>query len=388
MAQAGGFGGRYSAGTQPLQLTMFELPTVPRKAEGKTSEILEHQRSHYIEMYDLAPRFVLYTPDKMRSGTRLEEIEREFQYRGNTYRLTMEPARIYKKSRGSQDRTKLDLYPGEREQIIEEVVRRLAVAGGRLTLSPGNMVRVTVSLREIYREMERIGRLTSFEDIREAIDTLNKTHVTIQNLDDNREKPLQFYPFLEVAYNKPKGQGWDERSGTSIVLNSIVTAALRDLDFRQINYDQLMGLRDPIARWIYKRISLIPKERAMVAMTASEIARDSGLANWSRWRDSVRRITGAVHVLVRPGILESVEEQREAEGNKLVDMTYMMNLSPSFVAEIRRSRRNMEANKRRLDREFEESGNDDRRFIMKSPAETQLLRLANLAEMSEPVGPD
>ena len=73
MAQAGGFGGRPRAGTQPLQLTMFELPTVPRKAEGKTSEILEHQRSHYIEMYDLAPRFALYTPDKMRSGTRLEE---------------------------------------------------------------------------------------------------------------------------------------------------------------------------------------------------------------------------------------------------------------------------------------------------------------------------
>lgn len=48
MAQAGGFGGRHRAGTQPLQLTMFELPTVPRKAEGKASEILEHQRSHYI----------------------------------------------------------------------------------------------------------------------------------------------------------------------------------------------------------------------------------------------------------------------------------------------------------------------------------------------------
>jgi Replication initiator protein A len=366
---------------KPMQLTMFELPTVSGEAlENQKTEIVEHQRSHYIEMYDLAPRFVLYTSDKTRTGTHLDEIEREFRYRGQTYRLVLEPARINKKNRGSKERARTDLFPGEREQIVEEVVRRLAVAGGRLSLSPGNMVRVTVSLREIYKELERVGRLTSFEDIREAIDTLNKTHVTIQNLDDTREKPLQFHPFLEVAYNKPKGQGWDEQSGTSIVLNSIVTAALRDLDFRQINYDYLMALRDPIARWVYKRISLIPQEQPMVAMTASEIARDSGLAQWSRWRDSVRRITAAVNVLERPGILDRVQEHRETEGSKLVDMTYMMHLSPSFVSEIRRSRKAMEANKRRLDREFEESSDAAHRFIMKSPAQTEQLRLSNLAD--------
>jgi hypothetical protein len=373
MAGGAGFRTRSKEAAQPMQLTLFELVAGNDGADAR--------RSQCIEMYDLAPRFVLYTLGRLRQGAHLETILRDFVYRGHTYSLILKPARVSRMVGGRM--ATVEMYPGEREQILEDVVRRLAVEGGRLSLDGNNIIRVTVSLREIYHELERVSRTLSFGEIREAIEILNETNITISNLDDRRAKLLKFSPFSEVRFSLPKGRSeggaWDDEGMTSIVLNTIVTEALRDMAFRQVDYEKLMSIRDPFARWIYKRLSLVPQETPIIAMTASEIARDSGLAaNWSRWRDSVRRITTAVNVLVQPGILERVVEHRDTAKNKLVDMTYQMHLSPEFMAGLRRSREVMESNRKRLETELVQNGDGSPRFIPKTAAETRELR-ASLA---------
>jgi hypothetical protein len=120
-----------------LQLALFEIDE-----DGK--------RKNTIDLYDIAPRFVFYTSNR-EAGRYLDAVTREFEHAGKKYVLTLKPARVIR-----PDGSQVDEFPGEREQIVEEVLRRLAVERGRLELVDHDTVLLRFSLNEIRAELERV----------------------------------------------------------------------------------------------------------------------------------------------------------------------------------------------------------------------------------------
>ncbi len=119
----------------PLQLALWEVP--------------EPDRTNMVALYDIAPRFCFDTRDGGEGSRKL--IEREFTFGAKRYKITLKPTQVR-----TPDGTIVDRYLGEREQIVEEVIRRIAGNRSRLRLHDGVKVRFPFTVSEIRDELSRV----------------------------------------------------------------------------------------------------------------------------------------------------------------------------------------------------------------------------------------
>lgn len=341
-----------------LQLVLFELD--------------DRSQSHLIALYDLAPRYVFASRDGSRSaepvaakGNFVASVRREFEYRGSTFHLTVQPARLSRvvKDGASGEKpaeVEYEVFPAEREQVVEHVVRRLAMDRSRLSLGGENQdkVQMRFTLYEIQRELRAVGHTLSIRDIRESLTILARSRIIIAKPGDGAKKgrganllESTAFPVLAIR-SRPDllgDEGGDEE--THLQFNPLVSAAIRNLEFKPVSYHWLMRLKNPVSRWLYNHLSAehdsaSAKAAAMqaVTLTADEIVKNSGMNVWSRRRDTLRAVSAAVDALVEEGILESVERLYEKKGARIDDITYVMLPSTKFLAQMRHSDAVVDAN--------------------------------------------
>lgn len=313
--------------TQAVQLGMWE--------------VFDANRTNMVALYDLAPRFVFYLRGEVE---RRKVIEREFSHRGKRYRITLKPTQLV-----SPDGTTRDCYLGEREQIVEEVIRRLAGNRSRLTLHGDTKVRFPFTLNEVRRELERVQHSYRLEEIREAITLLNEVRLKVEEV-DGRRSPLLSAAAFPVMGMRKKDDG-DDRE-TFVEFNPLVADAIRTLSFHQAPYDLLMATRDPVARWLIKHVwtECGEADDPLHQMTAMEIRRDSGMPEWKATRNQLSRITDAVQSLRAAGILEAIDAEEHKRGQRKEDITFTMTVSASFLAQARRAFSLSRDNRVELDR--------------------------------------
>lgn len=299
-------------------------------------EVLDTTKTNMVALYDLAPRFVFDQRGGVAGEPRRKVIEREFAFDGRRYRITLKPTLVV-----LPDKTEVERYLGEREQIVEEVIRRLASKRNRLTLHGENKVRFPFTVYEVQEELSRVRHTYSKEEIREAITLLNEVRLKIESLDD--KKALLSAAAFPVMAMRRKG---DEDSETFVEFNPLVADAIRMLSFQQVSYELLMEIRDPVARWLLKRLhaEISATNEPVQQMTATDIRRDSGMPEWKKTRDLLRRMSQAVEVLRKEGILQAVETEERMVGKRKDDIVYTMVVSDLFLAQTQRSRRMVQEN--------------------------------------------
>jgi hypothetical protein len=296
----------------------------PETAQAVLWEIHDPKRTNMVALYDLAPRFVYDVRDSSESDGRREAVKREFQHGGKRYRITLKPSQI----EGPDGHTR-DRFCGEREQIVEEVIRRLASKRGRLTIQ-SEKVRFTFSVYEVSKELSRIDHTYSNAEIREAITLLNEVRIRIEMLDGPRQPLLSAAAFPVVAMRK----GDDDDSETYVEFNPLVADAIRGLNFHQVPYELLMKIKDPVSRWLLKLLQLhiISTGEKIFQMTAKDIRRDSGMPEWKTTRNMLRRLAQSVDVLKQKGVLSDVEERDLKIGKRKDDILFTLVPSPEFLA--------------------------------------------------------
>lgn len=330
-----------------LQLLLFELEQDRERKDGVGPQ---RSRTNTVGLYDIAPRFVFY-PGKVgesiidRTESKGDPIQREFEYKGRAFRLTLKPAVIPRRARtedGAEDRGQVEywdhVFPGEREQIVEHVVRRLATERGRLSLDAKEQLTLRFSLYEIQKELERVKRTLSIVEIREALTILHQSFVEIRGKGKGGAVLLSSTAFPALGL---RGRGTDSLSGaateTYLTLNPMVAESIRSMSFRMMSYGWLMRLKNPVSRWLFNRLTVEFEDAGVVApavINARAIVRDSGMNQWSRPRDTLRAVREAVLALQNEGILEAVEVEKVMNGRRLEDETYAMAPSAQFLNEI------------------------------------------------------
>jgi hypothetical protein len=253
-----------------------------------------------------------------------------------------------------------EVFPSEREQIVEQVVRRLAMDRSRLSLmgDKQDRVRVHFSLYEIRRELRAVNRTMDTAEIREALEILARTRMIISKMPENGRKSAR--PVLESSvfptlYIRPRtGEGGeDDENDTYLEFNALVASAIRNLEFKPISYQWIMRLKSPVARWLYNRLSIeygdldltrMPDGVPPMILSADDIINNSGMNEWSRRRDTLRTVTLAVDSLVEEGILDHVEKTVSKDGRRINDIEYIMMPSKKFLDQVRRGNDVQEAN--------------------------------------------
>jgi hypothetical protein len=283
-----------------------------------------------VALYDIAPRFNF---DLEESGDgRRKIIEREFTFAGDRYRITLKPTPLRMADGRIQYR-----YLGEREQIVEEVIRRLATRPRSLMLRDQTRVRVIFTAHEVREELRRVKHTYNYLQIREALTLLNEVRLSIE-FADVKGAPILSASAFPVMMMRRKD---DEDGETYVEFNPLVADAIRLMTFQQVDYETLMEIRDPVARWLFKRlhIEIAATKSPIQRISASDIRRDSGMPEWKHTRNLFRRVRQSVEVLVTLGVIERLEVECIKDRNRIVDVVYTLSASADFMSKVHASNR-------------------------------------------------
>jgi hypothetical protein len=262
--------------------------------------LLENDRddySHTIELYDFIPKYLFGKPKRI-SGMFLKSIEREFICRKRRYILKMKPARIV--SKNGEER---DAYPGKREEMVEDALRKMA-ADGRSAKSVylNGQLSVVFSRKALQDELKEHGHAYDYQQLEEAIVTLFGVSIEITDAEEG-EICTAFHPIEAYGF-----KGRDEEDVTFVKFSPLVTESIQNNTFRLVNYKQLMSYSSTIARHLHKRMSHNFTQAAQdkeYNISISTIYRDFGLKRLRDLSLEVKEVTKGLEELINANVIES-----------------------------------------------------------------------------------
>jgi hypothetical protein len=221
--------------------------------------MIDQNYSNTIDIYDLLGRYSYDKKTKYRRSVSAEDSQftRTTLYNGLVVTARVTAANI---ERTLPDGTKerFFVFPGVREEIIEDVLRKLATekrAEGFEAASGGNQATMLVglefSLYEVYQELKRVrGKIQySYSEIREALSILSKANLEISTEDKSISVSAPFFPVLAFA---EKSKTSDTRS--FVCFHPLVTDLIINNKFRRYNYKKALSFVGSYTRLVYKRI--------------------------------------------------------------------------------------------------------------------------------------
>lgn len=329
--------------TYPVQLTLFSL------LDGG-----DDNYSQTIEFYDFIPKYVVGNVEKHRiEGKFLEPVKRTFDVRGNSYQLTLLPARVE-----VSDGEFKDYFMGVREEIVEDALRKLAVEGKGVMLD--DELGLAFTIYEVEKELAETGHTYSFTQIVNALKILATATIQIsaeseQNLPETgkskngKKKELLFHPIETLVFEND-----EEKNPTFLRFSPLVTKSIREHSFRMINYKKSMQLRSFLSRGLYKRLSHnfiqadITKSFSIMLTT---IIRDLGLTLQSRLKNNLENVEDALKELRQTDLILAYKIEKVYDvkkKNKLIDAKISITPSFAFSGDAMRANSRTKQNKEKL----------------------------------------
>ncbi len=309
--------------SKPSQLEMFEL-----------DDPQMDQYSNTVELYDVMPKFY-FGGAKREKGKLVDSLpilKREFKYRQKDFSLKVLPAAIEDDSGKT-----IYYYPGQREELVEDVIRKLATKKKGIFLD--NELAVKFSLYEVAQELKRMGHGYNIAEIKDAIQICNKSIIEVKSNDGN-EISVSSSIFQSVFMeNKEEETG---KNRVVVMLHPLITKSINEGSYRLINYERLMKLKMPLARWLHRRISHLFSQATVqnpYKIKLSTIIRDSGMKAYKTTSERIRQVVKSIKELESVGTILKFEEQRTVEKNKIVDVVFEIYVSESFVYDIKKANR-------------------------------------------------
>lgn len=304
--------------TTPGQLSLFQSLQSP----GVSSTI---------ELYDAMPKSFPSNKEmealrRKNGGHYLETLSRRFMHRGEDYQITIRPARI-------QDAgTEREYYPTQREDLIEQALRKLATNPKNGIYLSGNLA-VQFSLSELSRELERTGHGMSYRSLKQGLEINNATHISLTG---TAGKPVVNSAIFPVFIHANRTQ-WENDPSTAkcyIKFHPLVTLSVEELSHRQLDYETMMQFRYALSYWLFKRMSHLYIFADFIkpyGIALTTIVRDSDMVPSLNPSDNLKRVRRTLDEFVERRVLMCYDEKvTRGPHNRIVDVTFMLVPTPEF----------------------------------------------------------
>jgi hypothetical protein len=312
--------------TQPKQLSLFQtfLPETDDKY------------SNTIDLYDAVPKYfpTKHMAGRRESGKYLPILEREFEHRGESFKLKIRPARIQYKD--GQER---EYYPSYREEIIEEALRKIAcdrLNGVYLDDRAG----VQFTLYALRKELWARGHALNLPDLLEGLKICNLASLSVQKADGTAIIQAPIFPVLLVASKDDWLQNPKE-ARCYVQFNPLVTASIDHLTYRQFDYLTYMSYKHRLSRWLHKRLAHNYIQAGLLSpytIRMSTILRDSGAYQSKRGNNNAREIDNALEELKTKRVLmRFTKDIVRGPRNRLVDIAYTLQPDMDFINEMKKA---------------------------------------------------
>ena len=316
--------------TKPEQLDLFSFNNIyVDKRE---------QYSNTVELYDILPKYIHDDIEKYRTKEGLlKPITRKFKFRKQDMILNVSPAYIFDKEKA--------YYPSQREEIIEDVLRKLATDCERNEFLDDRLS-VRFTLYELWKELKKIRHEYNYSQIRESLEILAKTNIEIRTADGKVSFSSNMFETLgqvNINENTKNGNVSEEYSKNLVYFvrfNSLVSESIKNKTWRVINYEQCMRYRKAISRWLHKRIShmfLVGNIETPFNILLSTIIRDSGMKSYDLISGNIRQVEDCIKEMMKIGSIKKYKIEKifsETKKNKIEDAKFYLWISESFYNDI------------------------------------------------------
>lgn len=332
--------GEPSQGEQLAFLEMFagELPS---------------QFTALFELFDSVPKFFAGAVTDKTQGGPLDIVRREFRWNDAVYTVQIAPSVVSSRDKDGVPVRK-EILPGEREEYVWLVVRKLA---SEPTVRRGvdeKGVYVTCTISQIRRHLEALGRGYRAWEIREALEILTKTPLHIRS--ESNGKVLFAGPYLLAEYVAEPNDDTGERTICRITFNKLAAHAMRAGLYDRIHYGRFASLKGSLARWIYERMVLNFRQAGAESgytISLSLILREGPMRCHARTRKAIQEVRknlaelsdldrtrthGAVLSALRPFSEEIAYSETGKRGRRPIkEVLWTLYPAPEIVSEIKSS---------------------------------------------------
>lgn len=313
--------------SKPEQLRLFEF-----------LETEDKKYSNTIELYDAIPKY-FWGNVKRENGRYLNDLRRTFEFRGKKYRVTIRPARLDDKNGISKE-----YYPSQREELVEDALRKLACEGRGIFLD--NQAGVVFSLYVLQQELKRMGHGYAIVDIKDALLICAQTTIVLETEDG---QPISEYgkatlvSHLFETLGLQTREDWKTHGSKSkafVRFNILVTNSINNVTFRQLNYEKCMSYKSVIARQLHKRMSHLfiqSSATTTFGILLSTIIRDFGITPYAQLRDNLYQVEEALEEMKEKDVINSFtidkifDVQRK---NKITDAKITIVPHPRFTSDM------------------------------------------------------
>lgn len=289
--------------------------------------------SNTIELWDGVPKYYVSRQEmtKRRDKGRLPTIERNFEHRGRSFLIRIRPARLTDEK--GQDK---EFYPSAREELVEDSLRKIAAEQNHGFLDPQHSG-VIFTLHMLRKELKNRGHTMSYKDAVESLDVMIGCQIEITSSDGSREyKSSILASLMRVSlqmYREDPTARWVAH------FNPLVTHSIRALSFRQYDYRTMMSHTTQLARWMHKRMAHNYVNASLMqpyTILFSTVRRDSGLLEYARDRDAIRKLEQALKTLQDKEVIMTYQKDyRKGNRGKILDIFYTITPNHKFVMQAK-----------------------------------------------------
>lgn len=271
----------------------------------------------------------------------LPRLEKTVVFREREYKLRVTAAIV-----DDENGTPKAYYPSANEEMVEDALRKIAAEQyqgffDKPTFKSG----VIFSLNMLRKELQKRGHTRSYQEMIRSLQILAGSTIEILLPEGTGFAKTSYLPAL-AAVSRAKYRE-DPHAKWVAHFHPLVTESIDKLSYRQYNYHLMMSHSTQLARWLHKRMSHNYTNAALTApysILLSSIQRDSGLLEYKRRNDVVRKLEAALNELVEHKVLLSFQGKEErGKRNKIIDIKYTLTPAHSFVRDVKA------ANKRQQD---------------------------------------
>lgn len=293
--------------------------------------------SNTVELWDSIPKYSIsqQAMNKMRTKEGLlPRLEKEFKYRDQEYKVRITAAII-----DTEDGKEKAYYPSSNEELIEDALRKIAAEQYKGFFDkPEYISGVIFSLHLLRNELKRRGHTRSFQEIIKSLQIISGSLIEILLPNSKGFSRTNYLPSLTAVSRQKLSE--DPKAKWVAQFHPLITKSIDNISYRQYNYHQMMSHSTQLARWMHKRLShsYINASCSTPYITwLSTISRDSGLLEYKRPHDIVRKFELSLDELKQNNVLHSFSRLDDIRGkrNKILDTKYSLSPHPDFVKDIK-----------------------------------------------------
>ena len=291
----------------------------------------ETNYSNTIELYDAVPKYHWGKSERV-SGKFLDTLEREFKFRNQTFKVVISPARIKDKEGRYRDH-----FPGVREELVEDALRKLACDGQGVMLD--DQAGVVFSLYQLQQELRRMGHTYSISELKDSILILAGSNMLLQADDGKAVVSSSLFETVGLQ-TRTDWLGSGQKTRCFVRFNLLVTRSIQNKTYRQLNYKACMTYKRSLARWLHKRMSHLFIQASFANtyhIQLSTILRDSGTRTYKRLRDNLKKVRESLEEMKEKGVIGNFEEEKILDGRKIMDVKFLIKPGLSFIRDMKKA---------------------------------------------------